>query len=72
VVVAAGAPDRLPEERLAERVELLVDHVHPELLLVLLLQVRVAQGQEAGGGQLPPALLGRCRPASGRRPPAPA
>ena len=57
VVMAAGAADRLGQEGLAERVELLVDDVHLELLLVLLLEVGVAEHEEGRRDQLAAPLL---------------
>ena len=51
VVVAAGAGDREPEERLRRRVDLLVDHVHLELPAVALVVRLRADRQEAGGDQ---------------------
>src|SRR5207245_2690767 len=55
---AAGAADGEAEEALAERVELLVDHVHPERDLVLLLVICGPEDEEAGSRELATALLG--------------
>ena len=52
VVVAAGAADGLAEEGLAHRVELFVHHIHFELLLLLLFEVRVAEREERRGDEL--------------------
>ena len=60
VVVAAGAAERQPEDRLAERVELLVGDVHLHLLLVRLGQQLRPEDQEAGRGQ-PVRVVGRVR-----------
>ena len=43
----------------ADRVDLLVHHVHLKLLLVLLFEIGVAQHQERRGDELPAALLER-------------
>ena len=51
--MAAGATDGLSEERPADRVDLFVDHVHFQLLLVLLFQVSVTNCQKCGADQLP-------------------
>ena len=60
VVVAAGAADRLRQNALADDVELLVHHVHLELLFVLLFEVRIRKREKRGGGQLT-ATLGERR-----------
>ncbi len=57
VVVAAGAAEGLCEKRLADRIELLVDDVHDELVFVLLLEVRVAQYEKTRRHLLAAAFL---------------
>ena len=62
VVMASGATDRLPEKRTAHRVDLLVDHIQLQLLLILLFQIGVSDGEKRGPDQLPSFLddgLGR-------------
>ena len=45
VVVAAGAAKRLSQHRLADHDQLLVHHVHPQLLFVLVFQIGVGERQ---------------------------
>ncbi len=59
VIVAAGAADRLGEERAAQGVELLVHHVHLELLFILFFEVGVSQRQKSAAGELAAAFLDR-------------
>ena len=58
VVVAARAPDCLPQKRAAEGVELLIHHVHLKLFFVLLLEVGVADRQKRRRDDLAAALGG--------------
>ncbi len=58
VIVATGTADGLCEEGAADRVDLFIDHIHHQLLLVLLFQIRVAHRQECGGDDLPSPFLG--------------
>jgi hypothetical protein len=57
VIVAAGATDGLPEESFTEGIELLVDDVEAQLLLVLFLVIRGAEGEKGRGDGLPPGFL---------------
>ena len=59
VIVAARAADGLPEERLANRVELFVHDIHDELLLVLLLEVVIADREKGRGDHLTATLRQR-------------
>ena len=58
VIMAAGAADGHAEEGAAQCVELLIDDVHAQHALVLLLVVRGAEHEETGGSHLTAAL--RC------------
>ncbi len=58
VVVTAGAADRHAEEGAAQRIELLIDDVHAQHPLVLLLVVRGSEHEKSGGGDLAAALRG--------------
>ena len=62
MVVASRTADRQAEERLADLVDLLVDHVDAQLRLVGLDDREVAQQEEAGGDQVGRSLL---RPSRG-------
>ena len=59
VVMAPRTAHRLPEHGLPNRIELLVNHVEPQLLLVLLLVVRRPQRQKSRRRQQTPTLLRR-------------
>ena len=52
VIVAAHAVERHAQKGLAHLLNLLVHHVHPQLRLVRLHDVDIAQNQEAGGDDL--------------------
>ena len=58
VIVARGAAERLGQQRLADRIQLLINHVHAQLLFVLLLKVCVAQRQKGRGNALSPSVGG--------------
>jgi hypothetical protein len=68
VIVATGAAQGQPQERPAERVNLLVDDVHPHLGLVHLGQHLGPQRQEARGDQqfVPLVLVGRGEQVAGK------
>jgi len=61
VVVATSTTNGLGKEAPGDRFELLVDDVHPQLVLVLVLEVVVTQCQERGGDDVSLPLLQRCR-----------
>ena len=67
VVMAAGAAEGLAEERLAEGVDLFIDHVEPEALFVLFLVNGGADGEESRGAQLacPAVSVGRWEQVAG-------
>ena len=50
--MAAGTTECHAEKRPAEGVNLLVDHIHPQLLFILQLVVGRAEGEKSGGGEL--------------------
>ena len=56
MIVAARATRGLAEESFAEGVDLLIDHIEAKLLLILLLVICRAEGEEGGRGELAAAL----------------
>ena len=67
VVVAPRTGDGQAQERLADLVDLLIDHVDAQLGLVGLDDRQVAQHEEAGGDQVAGSLVGVYRRGASRR-----
>ena len=55
--MAPRATDRLGQESAPHDLQLLIDHVHPQLVFVLVFKVRITERQHGGRRHLPAAFL---------------